>query len=86
MANSLFIHVIVSVSDCQEVLRYFYPTSGVYVINPDATTRPFEVFCEMIGEEEGWTVIQRRQTGTLDFFRGKRRCVGSHAVAILFQG
>ena len=40
--------------------------SGVYNINPDGR-EPFKVFCAMDTTSGGWTVIQRRTDGSVDF-------------------
>lgn len=39
----------------------------MYTINPDDTV-PFDAFCDM--SNGGWTVFQRRQDGTTNFYRG----------------
>lgn len=56
-------------SDIKETLEAVSPKipSGIYIIQPENTDVPFEVFCEMDYMEGGWTVIQRRTDGLTDF-------------------
>ena len=43
--------------------------SGLYKIDPDGLGE-FEVFCDQKTAGGGWTVFQRRQDGSVDFYRG----------------
>uniref|UniRef100_A0A1X7TKF4 Fibrinogen C-terminal domain-containing protein n=1 Tax=Amphimedon queenslandica TaxID=400682 RepID=A0A1X7TKF4_AMPQE len=50
--------------DCKEWYDLGAQTSGVYTVRPD-DDEPFQVYCQ-----DGYTVFQRRQDGSVDFYRG----------------
>ncbi|KAK7940469.1 hypothetical protein WMY93_003795 [Mugilogobius chulae] len=58
--------------DCSDRYDKGYGRSGIYTIYPAGPVSPVQVFCDMDEASEGtkWTVIQRRQDGTVHFYRG----------------
>ncbi|XP_072120372.1 fibrinogen like 1B isoform X1 [Mobula birostris] len=55
--------------DCSEVYNSGSTTSGYYKIQPKSGAEPILAYCDM-SEGGGWTVIQRRSNGKVNFNRG----------------
>ncbi|XP_028142960.1 microfibril-associated glycoprotein 4-like [Diabrotica virgifera virgifera] len=53
---------------CREILEAGNNKSGVYVIKPRTSNKPFAVLCDMETKGGGWTHIQKRFDGSQDFY------------------
>uniref|UniRef100_G3TIT4 Fibrinogen beta chain n=1 Tax=Loxodonta africana TaxID=9785 RepID=G3TIT4_LOXAF len=62
---------VVSGKECEEIIRKGGETSEMYLIQPDSSIKPYRVYCDMNTEngDKGWTVIQNREDGSVDFGR-----------------
>eukprot|EP00075_Anas_platyrhynchos_P002904 XP_005025938.1 angiopoietin-1 isoform X3 [Anas platyrhynchos] len=56
--------------DCADVYQSGFNKSGVYTIYINNVSDPKKVFCNMEIAGGGWTVIQHREDGSLDFQKG----------------
>ncbi|XP_041790044.1 fibrinogen gamma chain [Chelmon rostratus] len=56
-------------TDCQDIANKGATTSGLYYVKPAKATEQFLVYCEIDSFGRGFTVIQRRRDGSVDFHK-----------------
>ncbi|XP_016384125.1 fibrinogen C domain-containing protein 1-B-like, partial [Sinocyclocheilus rhinocerous] len=76
--------------DCSDIYASGQREDGIYSVFPTHYPEGFQVFCDMITDGGGWTVIQRREDGSVNFFRdweayreGFGKITGEHWLAMM---
>ncbi|XP_015228719.1 PREDICTED: tenascin-N isoform X1 [Cyprinodon variegatus] len=62
--------------DCVQIMRNGNNNNGIYTVYINNNqSKPIEVFCDMTTDGGGWLVLQRRNTGKLDFMKRWRQYI-----------
>ena len=69
--NTLHLHYIYIAGtyiDCYDAMKQGVYENGVYAIQPINANHAFYVYCDMETDRGGWTVLLKRQDGSMDFY------------------